>query len=32
MIYPLVLDLAGDGFPVTVTFRVLEFLTQAFYK
>lgn len=31
MIYPLVLDLAGDGIPVTVTCRVLGFSTQAFY-
>lgn len=30
--YPLVLDLAGDGVPVTVTCRVLGFSTQAFYK
>jgi hypothetical protein len=29
---PLVLDLAGDGVPVTVTCRVLGFSTQAFYK
>lgn len=32
MIYPLVLDLADDGMPVTVTCRVLGFSTQAFYK
>lgn len=32
MIYPLVLDLAADGVPVTVTCRVLGFSTQAFYK
>ena len=32
MIYPLVLDLAGDGIPVTVTCRVLGFSTQGFYK
>ena len=32
MIYPLVLDLAADGVPVTVTCRVLGFTTQAFYK
>jgi transposase InsO family protein len=32
MIYPLVLDLADDGIPVTVTCRVLGFTTQAFYK
>src|SRR4051812_20037865 len=32
MMYPLVLDLAGDGVPVTVTCRVLGFTTQAFYK
>jgi len=30
--YPLVLDLADDGVPVTVTCRVLGFSTQAFYK
>lgn len=29
---PLVLDLAGDGVPVTATCRVLGFSTQAFYK
>ncbi len=29
---PLVLDLAADGIPVTVTCRVLGFSTQAFYK
>jgi transposase InsO family protein len=32
MIYPLVLDLAADGVPVTVTCRVLKFSTAAFYK
>lgn len=32
MMYPLVLDLADDGVPVTVTCRVLGFSTQAFYK
>lgn len=32
MMYPLVLDLAADGVPVTVTCRVLGFSTQAFYK
>ncbi|MBB3607092.1 transposase InsO family protein [Mycolicibacterium sp. BK556] len=32
MMYPLVLDLAADGIPVTVTCRVLGFPTQAFYK
>jgi putative transposase len=32
MTYPLVLDLAGDGIPVTVTCRVLGFSTQGFYK
>ena len=32
MIYPLVLDLAADGIPVTVTCRVLGFSKQAFYK
>jgi transposase InsO family protein len=30
--YPLVLDLAEDGFPVAVTCRVLGFSTQAFNK
>ena len=32
MMYPLVLDLADDGFPVAVTCRVLGFSTQAFNK
>jgi putative transposase len=32
MTYPLVLDLAEDGIPVTVTCRVLGFSTQGFYK
>ena len=32
MMYPLVLDLAEDGVPVTVTCRVLGFSTQGFYK
>jgi putative transposase len=32
MTYPLVLDLAADGIPVTVTCRVLGFSTQGFYK
>ncbi len=32
MMYPLVLDLAADNIPVTVTCRVLGFSTQAFYK
>lgn len=32
MMYPLVLDLAADGVPVTVTCRVLGFSTQAFYQ
>jgi transposase InsO family protein len=32
MKYPLVLDLAADGIPVTVTCRVLGFCTQAFHK
>lgn len=32
MMYPLVLELAADGIPVTVTCRVLGFSTQAFYK
>ncbi len=31
MSYPLVLDLAADRIPVTVTCRVLGFSTQAFY-
>jgi len=30
--FPLVLDLAADGIPVTVTCDVLGFSTQAFYK
>jgi hypothetical protein len=32
MIYPLALDFAADGVPVTVTCRALGFSTQAFYK
>ena len=32
MIYPLVRELADDGFPVTVTCRVLGFSTQGYYK
>jgi putative transposase len=32
MMYPLILDLADDGVPVTVTCRVLGFCTQAFDK
>lgn len=32
MKYPLVRDLAADGFPVTVTCRVLKFSTQGYYK
>ena len=32
MTYPLVVDLAADGIPVTVTCRVLGFSKQAFYK
>lgn len=32
MMYPLVLDLAADGVPVTVTCRVLGFTKQAFYQ
>ena len=32
MMYPLVLDLADDGVPVTVTCEVLGFTTSAFYK
>ena len=32
MMYPLVIELARDGIPVTVTCRVLGFTTQAFYK
>jgi putative transposase len=31
MMYPLVLDLAADGIPVTVTCRVLGFTPQAFH-
>ena len=30
MMYPLVLDLAADRVPVTVTWRVLGFFTAAF--
>ncbi len=32
MRFPLVLDLAADGFPVAVTCRALGFTPQAFYK
>ena len=32
MTYPVVLDLAADGVPATVTCRVLGISTQAFYK
>ena len=32
MMYPMILDLADDGVPVTVTCRVLEFSTQAICK
>ena len=32
MMYPLVLELAVDGVPVTVTCRVLRFSKQAFYQ
>lgn len=32
MMYPLVLDLAADGIPVSVTCRVLGFSKQAFYR
>lgn len=32
MTYPLVLDLAADGIPVTVTCRVMKFSPQGFYK
>src|SRR3974377_1669471 len=32
MMFPLVHDLADEGFPVTVTCGVLKFSTQAFYK
>jgi hypothetical protein len=32
MSFPLVLDLAADGIPVAVTWRVLGFSKQAFYK
>jgi hypothetical protein len=31
MRFPLVLDLAADGIPVTVTCRALGFSKQAFY-
>ena len=32
MTYPLVRDLAAEGFPVRLTCRVLGFSTQAFYS
>ncbi|BBY78774.1 hypothetical protein MPRF_56730 [Mycolicibacterium parafortuitum] len=32
MMHPLILDLAADGVPVTVTSQGLGFSTQAFYK
>src|SRR4051794_35672640 len=32
MMYPLVRDLAAEGIPVAVTYRVLGFSKQAFYK
>lgn len=32
MIYPLVRELAVDGYPVAVTCRVLKFSTQGYYK
>ncbi len=32
MIYPLVMELAVAGIPVAVTWRVLKFSKQAFYK
>ena len=32
MRYPLVRDLADDGFPVSVTCRVLQFSTQGYYR
>ncbi len=32
MRYPLVRDLAADGYPVSVTCRVLQFSTQGYYK
>ena len=32
MRYPLVRDLAADGFPVAVTCRVLQFSTQGYYR
>ncbi|SDL06376.1 hypothetical protein SAMN05216282_12523 [Cryobacterium psychrotolerans] len=32
MMYPLVLEMAVDGIPVTVTCRVLRFSKQAFYQ
>jgi putative transposase len=32
MMYPLVIDLAVDGIPVAVTYRVLGFSKQALYQ
>ena len=32
MKYPLVRELAADGFPVTVTCRVLKFSTKNYYR
>jgi hypothetical protein len=32
MMYPLVRELAGDGIPVTVTFRVLKISRQPYYR
>ncbi len=32
MMYPLVRELAGDGYPVAVTCRVRKFSTQGYYK
>ena len=32
MKYPLVRELAADGFPVTVTCRVLTFSTKNYYR
>jgi putative transposase len=32
MTFPLIRDLTVDGFPVTVTCRVLGFSTQAYYR
>jgi putative transposase len=32
MKYPLVRDLAGDGFPATVTCRIRKFSPQGYYQ